>query len=402
MRRLLWKELRERWIWLVPLSATTAGIVAIGDPYFFRAGFDTQWSFLSVLTALIFGTTAYSSELAAGVADFSRSRPTSWWKLLLAKIIIAAAILLVTAVLAAIVFRLACPAQYVQFAGFAELARGVGRALLVMGIPCLLGFVCSTVLPGGFALLVYFIVVVSCLLEVLVYNVFDLHIKSVFSFFFRFAGAAVATVLIARFGLTLAGTQRLTRFLAIVGVSALIGVPLNLTVKFDPFPGKRAVNSYSISADGRYAAVETIRPATGYHSYLVRLSDGKRAPTSWGSGVVDGPSAVWHKDAFAAITGDGRLSTFRMLSSGRLRCEDISLGSGCGTALTQSPGGRFVIVVTDSRQRPGSGLLFADLERLRLLAPRIESGVTDYWWQSDKEVIYIDARGQRHAIHLEG
>jgi hypothetical protein len=411
MRRLLFKELREKWIWLLPLVGSTSGLVLLHDGYVFIGDSQTPWLILSMLAALGLGASAYSSELAGGSADFVRSRPVSWKRMLLAKFVVGLAFLTVTAILATVVYRLNCPAQYLSSADLPHLASGFGVAMLIMGCAYVAGFICSVVLPGAFggALLMAAIVTSYVLMQ---YCLEQFHAKAAayWSGYLAVIGAAVATVIISRFGLTLPTTRRLTRYLSVIGIFALIGAPFDYCLKWDPFSPPRTSNEWNLSPDGRYAALEQTRDGLHvYHSYLVRISDGRKVETDWlqGSAYAYGSNACWYGQTLAAIEtrqdhADRLLAWLwmgRTDESGRLSRVRIPIPThkDYGASLISSPTGRLVMVAAPTGVKEGSRLTFADLTTLHPLSAVVIDGARDYWWQSDREIGYIDRTGRHIA-----
>lgn len=395
MKRLLWKEFREKWIWLVALVAFAIVPILCGDRYFFIEGEFTNWTSLSLLVALVFGASAYSSELVGGTADFIRSRPASWLKLLAAKLIVAVGFIVVTMILAAGVYRIVCPEQYIRFAGL-YLAIRVLVATIFVGLSYICGFLFSAVLPSLFGgLFLMLMVLISCALEFGLYEELKLTPLSQWSVPGRFIGAAVATLLIARFGLTLPTNRRIIPFVMVVGLFALIGAPLNFIIKSAPI-----THLYNMSDNGRYAAMEEQvggeqRPIY----YLVRVADGKKRRVSFPARTINwiSPNTVWFDGNMAAVMNGDCLWMGRMDSSGRLHQVNMPLGSNSGQlpVLASPPSGKFVSVNDPKTGR----LTLADLEHLRPLKVTL-SGVKDYWWQSDTEVCYIDKQGVRHIIQV--
>lgn len=418
MRRLLWKELREKWVWLLALTASSSGLVILHDPYTFLGGPRTPWIVLSALSALGLGASAYSTELAGGAADFARSRPISWKKMLLAKFAVGLAFVVIAAILATIVFRLNCPAQYIRFVGPSELARGCGVAVLLTGSLYIAGFACSTVLPGAIGgMLVGIGVVLSCFLEMYIWDRYRAAPSAYWSMYLRVVGAMLATVLIARFGLTLPASRRLFRYASIVAVFAIVGVPLNYHLKADPFAPGGSSSIWDLSPNGKYAALEQTTGSPGsagyrYASFLVRVSDGKRANASWPQEAVGRSSdwSYWHEDTFVAISSHANAPTSaptylwmgRMDHSGRLRSASVPVTrhKDYNVEIVPSPSGRRVMVAATVDERWTNGLTFADLDTLQELAPKVKGGVNGYWWQSETEVGYTDKDGNRHSIRL--
>ncbi len=81
MRQLLWKEWRERRLWLLGWGASIIVFTAWGACSCFVGGVNSGngWGLpWLMITAMFIGSGAYSSELAPGRAAFAYSRPVSW------------------------------------------------------------------------------------------------------------------------------------------------------------------------------------------------------------------------------------------------------------------------------------------------------------------------------------
>lgn len=402
MKKLLWKELREKWIWLTPLSASVIVPILFGDRYYFLGDVQTPWQMLSFCTALVFGASAYSSELAGGTADFVYSRPVSWKKLLAAKLIVSVEILLMTTIMAACIYRSVCPEQYIRFAGLSHMAKGVGIATLSMGAGYLLGFLCSVVLPGMFGgLLVLIVVLISGALEFMIYDQLKVNPASLWSIYFRFIGSAVATLLIARFGLTLPTNRRVMKYFGIVFVFVLISMPLNFILKYDPFGDNGPSRIYRMSDNGQYVVMENIEDGSKLPPfYLVRIKDGKKlcissisymSRTAWYNGNL----ATIARTDLRAGKSENILWMGCMDESGHLRHTNLLLGRSTRSDIIPSSSGKHIMLNVHSCD--GHRLIFADLENLRPLSTTI-SGVKKYWWQTDTEVGYLDLNDVRHTV----
>lgn len=397
MRRLLWKELRERRLMLLVLVASTSGLIAFGNYHVMLNSVDSAWIFLSVFAALCLGAGTYSSELAGGAADFARSRPISWKSMLAAKLLVGLGFVLVATLLMALTFRMVCPAQYLRFANPIDLAPSLAQAFGMMGTAYLLGFVCSIALPstmGGVA--VVFLVWFSCLLEIMYYQLHELVIISGWSLSLRFVGAGVATVLISRFGLTLPTGWRTARLSVIVLVFAIVGIPLNFTVPDSSFSKRSRDMSVSLSPTGKYAAVtsrETARAAQP-RTYLVRIADGRRAALGLANDDILASSVYWYKNTVATSNG-GVFRVGRMDSSGRLRAITIRAeGSGsAATPIRQTPAGRYIMRAPLYANGARTPVTVVDLDKMRELRVSLGPDINDYWWQSDTEIGYLDRTG---------
>lgn len=151
MAQLLWKEYREKRLWLLLVAGAVVFVVLMKSAYTFIGDWNpgrSLWDLLPCVLAILMGLSACSSELAGETASFLYSRPVSWKKLLLAKLAVGIGILAAAAIIGAIVYRVTCPAAYVRYATLGSLAQGVGEALLLTGLPYLVGFAMSVVLPG--------------------------------------------------------------------------------------------------------------------------------------------------------------------------------------------------------------------------------------------------------------
>jgi|GEM_PF-2846395 len=200
------------------VTTSTTGVVIYDSVYVFLGTATSLWIMLPFAISLKLGTGTFSGELGGGTADFIRSRPVAWWKLLLAKLIVGIGMITASMVLAAIVFRILCPEQYVAFANVPELMWRTGDGILFPGIGYFIGVACSAVLPstmGG--ALVGFVIILSVGLEVSVENITKHYPASCWSYYARFIGALIATVAFARFGLTQSTRWRLWRFAEVDG-----------------------------------------------------------------------------------------------------------------------------------------------------------------------------------------
>lgn len=413
MKRLLWKELREKWIWLAALVASTSGLVLFGDGYMFIGHSQTGWTALSMLVALCLGASAYSGELAGGAADFVRSRPVSWKKLLLAKLIVGVGFVLVAVITAALVFRLVCPVEYLRFADPLHLMERALGIVVVMGLTYLCGVLVSVALPGVIgSLFVMVIVYMAAALEVSLSDQLGVKPAVLWSVYFMFVGAAVAVVLISRFGTTLPASVRLTRYLSIVGIFMLIGLPLDRYLEFDPFSLPRTVRSWNLSPNGKFAALDRTQYRLGdtkgsYRSYLVRIFDGRKARTYRPKDSLASISSCWADGTFA-VTSDLQeghptiLWMGRMDTSGRLRHFSVPFqhSESSSVFLTPSPGGKYIMLMTWINSNNDQRVTFVDVPNLRMLRQTIEGNdMEERWWQSDTLVGY-NTRGARQFVSV--
>lgn len=260
MRCLLWKEWQEQRWWLlswavgaVLLSALGRGICpALAEPN------PSPWFTIIPGLALLSGLAGYGSELKGNRATFLFSRAISWKQVLAAKALLGLAAVIITALASTVASVISCPALYRPFitpilAGQAFLMIG-----LMTGAPYLLGWVCSTVLPGmagGMLVLLAGVGLVAgggCTLGQL------FHRREPFCL----AGAVillliVIPVVITRFGLTLTTGERMARVGALTMALLLAGMLLDIspfghTVQQRLSPS-RSVQSAAVSPSGKSA-----------------------------------------------------------------------------------------------------------------------------------------------------
>lgn len=402
MKRLLWKELREKRAWMLALLASTVGVMVFGDPLHFLGPTGSPRSLMPFLVAMLSGAGAYSTELAGGAADFVRSRAIDWKRLLVAKLIAGACIVAATSIVSALAFRLICPEQYLRFAGPMGLLNGAWYGFKFIGSAYLVGFACSVVGRGtAGGMLTVIVLYFSVVAEVLFNQWRHIHPSTYWSVYLRLVGALVATTIISRFGLTLPPGWRLARFASIVAIFTLVGIPLDFLVKYGPPESRPFVSrTYSVSPDGRYVAKQV-----GPKGSLVRLSDGRRVPTDWPDATLAVEPNLWSGDTFLAMENSSPTALWmgRMDARGRVRHTRIPVDSlsALRTNLAPSPSGRIVMVGSSAKAGGNQALMFVNPATLRPLKQRVESGVQDYWWKSDSEAIYLDSRGRPREIHVE-
>lgn len=411
MIRLLWKEAREKRPWLLPLAASTAVPMAFGKGLVLAGDWDafSSWALLSMLAALLLGASSFSSELAGRTADFAFSRPISWKKLVLAKVMVGLGLIILTTILATFTFAAFKPAAYVRFASAPDLTAGAMRVALVLGVAYLIGLAGSTVLPGTVgSLLVVMIVWLSVIFDQMLAEMFhqDLLWGSGWSFFARIAGAAAGTILLARFGLTLPTSRRMARYLLVLCIASVVGLPLDFVMNphYEPLPGRSVSAAINLSPDGRRAVVRVrrvfpIRRTARVSCYFLRYPSFTTAkiPLDWCDLLDVGSQPMWaRQEALVGVAWD-YLWILRMDRKGGSHGGLIAMNEP--DEVCPSPDGRWVMAAnyTDT----GSNLSFIDIQKARLLKGVKVQRAGNYWWQSDSEVGYTDAHNVRHFLELD-
>lgn len=231
MKALLWKEYREKRLWVLMLTASAVLIIARGIGYTFistgglldfTGGNWSDQCMIPMLVALFFGAGAFSSEIDKS-AQFLFSQPVSWKKLVAAKLIVGIGVIAASAVLTAVIYRLVCPEQYARFATPEHLGLGVVWAVVVTGIPYLIGALFSTVLPGGAGVIVGVVVYGLMIAHFALYQSLLRESRVVpFSFLGWLIAPVAAMLVTARYGLTLQTADRIRRYaITVLGVLAL-------------------------------------------------------------------------------------------------------------------------------------------------------------------------------------
>jgi hypothetical protein len=151
MKRLFWKEFRERRWWALVwfLSIVGTSLFAGGQAFFGEGRIHPHPAqALPLAIGLLVGLGGYSSELAHGRAQSVFSRPISGMKLLVVKILFGAIIALAAPLLAAVIEGIIAPAHYRHLISGPDLLLGALGPAWKNGLIYLLGLACSTIIPG--------------------------------------------------------------------------------------------------------------------------------------------------------------------------------------------------------------------------------------------------------------
>lgn len=423
MSRLVWKELREKRFWGLALLASTVGFIAMGRSLYFQGDGSDSWATICTLVAVLMGAGAYSSEIAGESATFLYSRPISWLKVLIAKTLAALAIIAAAAVLSAVAYRLLCPPIYLKFATIARMVEGVRTAILQMGTAYLFGLICSVMLPGtlGGAMVMMGMLVVQAFVAM---SVIGSSQQSSVYYWLPYVwtlAVAIAAVLVMRFGISLPLLPRAKRYALYFACAIVPGMIVSSAIPTSLLSNRvsTSVDRSSISADGRYAFVLTSADqpfslgfSTSFENKVVLLDlwDSKQKPLP--DLIWTGRSAYWAGPrTWLPDTYGETLETMRVLPGLRTTSNSIQIGLrrhikqdgssytyGSSPAIRQSPDGRYILVASDVGGK-GRTLQFADVFKSVKLK-KVITGATDYWWQSNTEVGYTDAKGKRHIVRI--
>jgi hypothetical protein len=454
MLRLIWKEYREQRLWLLPLLASTVGLIAFRQSYTFCGSEFEGWVVLSFIAALLFGAGAYSSEIAKGRADFLYSRRVSWKKVAMAKLLVGLGLILTTLVLAAATYKFLCPGPLARFATIDRLGLGMVYAILLTVLPYLAGVVCSVVLPGVFGGMIVALAALAAF-AVNAQPLASAHqlfspASMLYGWFLALAFAALVTV---RFGVTLPTASRLHRY-ALIAI--VVGIALGSTLgqtHLDDRIASIPPSQYtflSLSPDGQYALAQwerlgRIPPSqSGVDSslesqippiplYLVRLSDGSKVKVG---GLSHSPRQCYWTDARTAVVFDisahrvytvsaasedgplGKKATVRFLDVGEIPTSliipspnrHLALGvsidqprfRGYAFPMTAQPLDRLAGEVT--RMMAEAAAKTSTIQVIDLAGPRFVGGpirnAASFWWQSDDEIRRVGRAGHLHIVKV--
>ncbi|MDO8683509.1 MAG: hypothetical protein Q7N50_08515 [Armatimonadota bacterium] len=439
MKSLIWKEFREKRIWGLALLASVVGPIIFGKSYTFcPSGLDTitPWLSLMMIVSLLFGFSAYSSEISGGAAGFLYSRRISWKKVMLAKIIVGLGTIVLVSILAAVIYYLTCPDIYARFATLDRLAIGIVYSTCILGLPYLIGAICSVVLPGIFGGIIVMLGLTAGLsLYVYLLSIGNPPNATGDSIpFIWFAGPLIAAILTARFGLTLSTRTRTIRYGVIALVMSLCLSYLSIASGLDrkiSGDNAREICFLSLSPDGKNAIVQWEKNEDYSLSgvYLVRLSDKSRIRVS--GNQINIAQCYW-LDSSHCVLQQVQTPSITLISfdadKGRALKISVKVKSVKTSAFTQailpSPSRRIAAIISNftkrndsftnrygsdsginildaknSMQDSGAKLQFFDLISGKRVHQSV-NGARDIWWQSNTEVTYLDKSNKRHTINM--
>ncbi|MHB9023800.1 MAG: hypothetical protein ACYC7E_06430 [Armatimonadota bacterium] len=434
MRRLLWKEWNERWIWLLmwALAVIITAALGVGQRGLGKETAQSSWAMLSALFALLAGLGAYGSELVGERATFLYSRALSWKQLFFTKVLLGLAVALLAPVLGAIAFRLAAPAEFHPFMTPAALALGALEMAGISGAAYLIGLGCSIVFPG----------LAGGLLTILLwwggiaaigFSIYEIAPDTApfFIAVFCLSSPFFAGIVLARFGLTVRRSIRLIRFAMIVLIFAFVGIILDFVPpiqrRLQAWQNDNGFQDISISPSGTFASIEQ-RSAEKKLRYWLRLADSSRFALSpdiegyWQTQWTANDCLLIEDNAI-----DSLKETIKIVwwEQNRLRTGEISTDKVWGPRLKDS-----TTFVSPDRKRllidykwnmqlfdlqTGAATVIAQLdprlwkskdkrEREKATAKALDPSnpFAQSWWQSNAQVGYIDPQtGKRVLVDVE-
>lgn len=429
MKRLLWKEFRERCWWALGWTAAIVGASCFGQAQAFcgdQAPVLSVWLVLPLLMAALVGAGAFAGETTRDRATFVYSRPIPWWAMLVAKFIFGAVIMVGAPLLAALLFRCFAPEPYRLLATPAHLLVGVWGLAWKLAVLYLFGLACSVVIPGiaGGVLTVVVVIVFALPIAVLIglfsFAKFWQIQQAVGLCLAAWIGTVCAGLLLTRYGLTLSTDERVKRF-AQVFVPVLLGGWL-LSVALPQAWGQELLLRWepsftSVSPTGAYALLvsyQRFNPLGLFlsqngddffasRSELVRMADGALVmtiPTDMERNYNSLWSWQWTSNDLAYyVCYDGYLYIVNTPARKLTR-----LPTQNGRPWLTSPDGNLLlfreIFQKDNHSPTETRLRFIDLRAARMFNTSIKGSIADAWWQSNTEVGYHDYQHERHVVPL--
>jgi len=411
--RLLWKEWQERRHWFLLWSLSLVALSMVGEGQYCTENYKepTNWMMIPILLALLAGLQGYSSELTGNRAAFLYMRGVIWKQVLAVKILLGLGVAILTAVLTTAISVLAMPAVYHPFMTMKTAAFSALFVVLFTGGPYLLGLCCSVVLPGIFGsigtLMLYYggIMFIGMLIPK------TLQItEPIFSFIGAVLGILAAMVVIVRFGLTLAWSQRLARFAAISLVGIGIGYITDFTIArvYPHAIAKPFSREVALSPSGRYALISETEDGQHHRYTFVVMKNDKRLPIEKADSSAP-PSWTTNDDLVQSTyhgTYDNTLQLFRYVDGHLLQHQLNNSPIDAQCRLSPSPDGKLLLadvhndlLVIDPPS--GSVRTVANLDVHPHSTKRMRTTTyyaIHYWWQDNHTIGYEQTNPSRRIF----
>ncbi len=405
MKRLFWKEWHECWpwflLWLVAVVVTAA--FGVGQTWIGQTLSNSIWNMAEMGAAVLCGLLAYTSETTGERATFLYSRAQLWKSLLFAKVALGLATAVAAAALGALAIRLCAPTVYQPFITTHHLLMTSLAMAGVTSAAYMIGLCCSLVISGIAGSIVTGLIWVGML--VIIAEIEDRWTPhdSVIGPIFAMCSALFAAVIIARFGLTLTWPQRLLRFILITGAMMLTGFLLALAppvqhLEARLFPPAPPVWEYSLSPRAHYAVVSRWS-SNAQHSQWIDLTSGAYAELPGDMRVMG--DTHWITDSslymydFTNHTGliyyfnHRKVQIYSVPDSQWNDIQPLLPSPDARRLLKSSSGKLFVMSLANGRTQniySATPTLVTIRGKQR---PHVEP-ITQYWWQDDHTVGYIE------------
>jgi|GEM_PF-2123667 len=446
MKRLLWKEFRERGWWALAWALAILGISLFSHGQSFygeQTMLTSPLQALPLILGLLAGAGAYSSELARSHSVFSR--PITPRTLLAAKLLFAAIVCLGAPLLAAVITWCVAPEPYRHLATPSNMLLGALGVAWKYWLVYLLGLSCSVVVPslaGGILTLAAALLPLIAALALVDLYLFSGYVQGssasvITENLHRYAGRSgwvfgawlgitIAGLSITRFAVVLSNDERIKRFtivfLPLFLICGIAGMLMPSRVAARLFL-HREIGWTHISPKGQYALVTEFRrpinivlrsldnpgASFGHARYLVRMNDGMRLSLP----NIDFEWWRWNLDwnwitdeiACAYVLNKERLY---LIYPGSGESREVSLPGKVIKLHTVSPDGRLLPLEIRSERKvpipktsltawkPYRQLITIDIPTGQILDEREVSPNLPYiWWHDNRTLAYRNSLSRK-------
>jgi hypothetical protein len=368
-----------------------------------------NWSIGPILTAFFMGVSNYTSELTSKRAVFLLTRPVTWKGVLASKLLVNFCILLAAAVLAGLIYGVACPAAYKTLVNVSSLTTGCFWALVITCLAYLIGLSSSTVFQGAAESAVF--AVVQGIVLIYFFSAIGTHSGMWCQLMLALwpIPLLIAGLTLARLGLTLPTAERFRRYLTAAFTSVLLTACIARAVPDSVING--VINtrlspehiSWSISPDGLYAFGRDMKHLYWLDIPKDRLTSLEDVYEDYSGAHVIIEKVGWMSPHTPYRIGYGRddwfIRTYQIKDKG-VRRRDISMGklrdrNGYPNEICASPDGRIAAVSLSTGMSLPQTLVFVDLLAGQKLAfQTTKFANTPVWWESSSVFCYTNPQGK--------
>ncbi len=413
MRRLLWKEHRECWLYGLALVISSMLIVAIGTSYTFQGRLNevTGWSVLPVIISAVMGASTLSREKENHSLEGLVSRSISLDKLVLAKALMALSYSIVAAIASMVVFLLACRPEYRQLINLHDLGCGVAVAVGLTSLGWYYGFGLSIYprVETNLHILLW-VSLVAWMIPLFASHNTPITRWESWSTWVLMVTPLLVIVMHRHCGWHSDKTPLQSGFITIMVLSAIITLYAG---KYQSFTYRYPAMSRqlrTVSPDGATALyiVSTEQPGREikHHWQFVDLRDGKllhRIDDVYKGAAYYKRIQAWVDSKTAIVYSEKNSKPYANvvnLADNQHSIPQVpTLESGEQLAFTPSANGDYVMYADFEYSRPAN-MLILDVRHAKWMTEPTK--VRNCWWQSDRSVGYIDAAGKRRILPLPG
>ncbi|MHB1460855.1 MAG: ABC transporter permease [Armatimonadota bacterium] len=412
MKRLLWKEHHESWIYGLVLCMSSMLIVAIGTSYTFLGSIDctTGWALLPAIVSMVFGAYSISREKETRAFEYGASMAVNLDKLMYVKALLALVYSIAAALLGLVVFLIACQPEYRPFVSLHGMEYGLIKAVGLTFLAWCFGFGLSVF--GRFETNLHMLLWAfpTALLVVLLPNSAG---KTPIAFY-PIWGALLATpilmLLLHRYCRWDSRSRLLKTGFALISVIWVVFIfSIGHLPNFRRDDMLDRAEIADISPDGAKVVymVPISRPgqtAPEYNWHLVS-SNPNRHPS------LDQEIHAKHVFQYPVTWFDEKTLICDRTQNGKDVIEIITLSEKHQpvSQLVSDSKIKDIYMISRSKEYAiyGSGL-YRDIDPIRILDVRHAKWLTESirvrncWWQSDRSMGYIDAAGKRRILVLAG